>query len=139
MPMKPKQVDVLIIEDQQFDAELISRALYSQAADLTTAIAPTGAAAIEYLQTHSPKAILLDLHLSDMDGCEVLRQIRGHSRTRTIPVLVITGADVDRHRSETHRLGISGYIQKTADLGVLADHLVLFKHLLAKSKLAPAS
>ena len=58
--MKTRQVDVLIVEDQHFDAELISRALYIQAPDLTTAVAPTGGAALEYLATHSPKAILLD-------------------------------------------------------------------------------
>ena len=55
--MKSRQVDVLIIEDNSFDAELICRALYVQASHLTTAVVATGAAAIEYLQTHSSKAI----------------------------------------------------------------------------------
>jgi len=134
--MKSRQVDVLIIEDNSFDAELICRALYVQASHLTTAVVATGAAAIEYLQTHSSKAIMLDLHLPDMDGCDVLRKIREDSRYRTIPVLVITGSDADRQRTEAHRLGISGYIKKTSDLGVLADHLSLFKHLVHRTKCA---
>ena len=137
--MKRRQVDVLIIEDQQFDAELISRALYMQAPHLTVAVAATGAAALEYLQTHSPKAILLDLHLPDMDGCQVLRQIREDSRSRTIPVLVLSGLATDRQSSDAHRLGISGYINKTPDLQALADHLLLFKHLLPGPNLASAS
>jgi CheY-like chemotaxis protein len=136
--MKTRQVDVLIIEDQQFDVELITRALQIQAPDLTAAVATTGAAALEYLQTHLPRAILLDLHLPDMDGCEVLRQIRKDSRSHTIPVLVLSGLAADRQRNEAHRLGISGYINKTPDLQVLADHLLLFKHLLPGPKLASA-
>ena len=122
-------VDVLIVEDQQFDVELILRALHLQAPDLTTAIATTGNAAINYLQTHVPKAILLDLHLPDMDGCELLMQIREDFRYRNVPVIVLTGF-ADRHRNEAQRLGISGYINKTSDLQTLSDRLLLFKHLL---------
>ena len=87
--------------------------------------------------THSPKAILLDLHLPDMDGCEVLKQIRQDSRYGNIPVLILTGFASDRRRNEAHCLGISGYINKTSDLQTLADHLILFKHLLQKA--APPS
>jgi CheY-like chemotaxis protein len=130
--MKARNVDVLIVEDQQFDVELILRALHIQAPDLTTGIVTTGNAAINYLQTHVPKAILLDLHLPDMDGCELLMKIRGDSRYRSVPVIILTGLAADRHRNEAHQLGISGYINKTSNLQALADHLLLFKHLLQK-------
>jgi CheY-like chemotaxis protein len=137
-PMKRRQVNVLIIEDQQFDVELILRALYLHTPDLTAAVAPTGAAAIEYLDTHSPRVILLDLNLPDIDGCELLKKIREDSRFRTIPVIVLTGSSTDRQRNEAYRFGISGYISKTPDLHTLSDHLVLFKHLLQKSTTASA-
>src|SRR5437762_14362173 len=127
-----RQVDVLIIEDQQSDAELVLRALYVHVPDLTAAVAPTASAALDYLQTHSPKAVLLDLHLPDMDGCELLRRIRGESRYRSLPVIVLTGSSADRHREEAHGLGINAFINKTPDLDTLADHLILFKHLLHK-------
>ena len=135
--MKLRQVDVLIVEDQQFDVELILRALYVHTPDLTAAVATTGAAAIEYLQTHSPKAILLDLHLPDTDGCELLRRIREDSRYGGIPIIVLTGSGGDRHRNEANKLGVSGYINKTADVPTLAEHLILFKYLLNK-KLTPS-
>jgi CheY-like chemotaxis protein len=73
-----------------------------------------------------------------MDGCELLRKIRSDFRCRTIPVLVLSGLATDRQRQEAHRLGISGYINKTPDLETLANHLTLFKHLIQKSKLASA-
>jgi len=128
--MKLRDADVLIVEDETFDVELVLHALYVHAPDLKAAVATTGAAAIEYLQTHSPKAILLDLHLPDMDGCELLRRIREDFRCSGIPVIVLTGSSADRHRSEAHRLGISAYINKTPDVRALADHLTLFKQLL---------
>ena len=65
-----------------------------------------------------------------MDGCELLMQIRGDFRYRSVPVIVLTGFAADRHRNEAQRLGISGYINKTSDLQTLSDRLLLFKHLL---------
>ena len=134
--MKLRQVDVLIVEDQQFDVELILRALYVHAPDLTAAVATTAAAAIEYLQTHSPKAILLDLHLPDADGCELLKKIREDGRYGGIPIIVLTGSGTDRHRNEANRLGVTGYVNKTPDVQTLAERLILFKYLLQK-KLTP--
>src|SRR3954469_9362913 len=129
MPMKRREVDVLIVEDQQSDAELVLRALYVHVPDLTAAIAATGSSALQYLETHSPKALLLDLHLPDMDGCELLRRIRLDKRYGKVPVIVLTGSPSDRNREEAHRLGINAFITKTSDVTTLADHLVLFKHL----------
>jgi two-component system, response regulator len=128
--MKLRQVDVLIVEDQQADVELLLRALLMQASHITSAVATTGTEGIEYLQTHSPKAILLDLHLPDMDGCDFLKQIREDRRYRSVPVIVITDFATDRQRREVNGLGISGYIKKTSDLHALSDHLLLFKHLI---------
>lgn len=130
--MKRRQVDVLIIEDQTFDVELVLRALYIHAPNLTAAVATTGKAALEYLETHSPKAILLDLHLPDTDGCDLLKTIRQDLRYTGIPVIVLTGSAIERHRDGAHRLGVSAYVNKTADVQTLSDHLILFKYLLHK-------
>jgi len=47
--MKRREVDVLIVEDQESDAELVLRALYVHVPDLTAAIAATGSSALQYL------------------------------------------------------------------------------------------
>ena len=128
--MKLREVDVLVIEDQADDAELTLRALHIQEPSLTTVVVTTGTAAIDYLQLHSPKTILLDLQLPDMDGFELLKHIRKDSRSRSIPVIVLTGSSAERHHAEAHRLGISAYINKAADMRTLVDRFTLFKHLL---------
>jgi two-component system response regulator len=132
--MKLGQVDVLVVEDHADDAELTLRALHIHEPRLTTAVVTTGIAAIDYLQLHAPKAILLDLRLPDMDGFELLKHIREDSRLRSIPVIVLTGSSADRHRTEAHRLGVNAFINKTADLHGLADHFTIFKHLLFQTK-----
>jgi CheY-like chemotaxis protein len=131
--MKRKPIDVLVIEDQQFDAELVLRALHIHAPELTAVVAETGAAAAEFLKTHSPKVILLDLHLPDMDGCELLRRIRQDPPCTKTPVIVLTGSVLDRDRKDAHGLGINAYINKTSDVAMLAEHLSLFKHLLNRT------
>jgi CheY-like chemotaxis protein len=65
-----------------------------------------------------------------MDGFEVLKHIREDSRSRSIPVIVLTGSSADRQRIEAYRLGVNAYINKTTDLYGLADHLIIFKYLL---------
>ena len=131
--MERKLIDVLVVEDQQFDVELILRALYIHAPELTTVVTETGAAAMGFLQTHSPKVILLDLHLPDMDGCELLRRIRQEPACTKTPVIVLTGSVLDRDRKDAHGLGINAYISKTSDVAMLAEHLSLFKHLLNRT------
>ncbi len=62
-----------------------------------------------------PQLVLLDLKLPRVDGLEVLRRIRGHPRTRTLPVVVLTSSDEERDLVESYRLGVNSYIRKPVD------------------------
>ena len=83
-----------------------------------------GAEALEYVfctgayagrTTENPKVILLDLKLPLVDGIEVLRQIRGDPRTRSIPVVMLTSSSEERDVIETYQLGVNSYIVKPVD------------------------
>jgi DNA-binding response OmpR family regulator len=52
----------------------------------------TGRAALSWLATQSPDLLILDLHLSDMDGHTLLAQLDGDLTTQAVPVLVCSGA-----------------------------------------------
>ena len=82
--MKARDADVLIVEDQPYDAELTMRAVQEVTADLTAAVVTTGRGAIEYLVTHRPKAILV-MKLPDLDGLQVLKIVRSDPRTHSLP------------------------------------------------------
>jgi two-component system response regulator len=115
-------VEVMIVEDSSEDLELTMRSL--RKADLANQIhvARDGVEALDYLfgeGTFSgrppgaqPRVILLDLKLPRVDGIEVLRRLKGHPRTRAVPVVVLTSSKEPNDLSECYRLGVNSYIVK---------------------------
>jgi CheY-like chemotaxis protein len=118
-------VEILIVEDSIEDVELTKKALKDVCITNHIHVVRDGAAALDFLfckgeyahrkRTIRPQLILLDLGLPKIDGLEVLRQIKGDSRTRTIPVIVVTVSDRDRDLAASQRLGAEGYIVKPVD------------------------
>lgn len=110
------EVDVLLVEDNPDDAELTLRALRkSNVADRLLHV-DDGAKAIDFLFGRAggklPRFILLDLKLPKIDGLEVLRRVKGDSRTRTIPVVILTSSKEERDVATSYDLGVNSYIVK---------------------------
>jgi two-component system response regulator len=118
-------VEILLVEDNPHDLELALRAL--RKANLTNRIqvARDGAEALEFLfaeGTYSgrhietgPKMILIDLKLPKIDGLEVLRRVKSDSRTKAIPVVMMTSSQEQNDVVESYRLGANSYIVKPVD------------------------
>jgi len=115
-------VEILLVEDNPQDLELALRAL--QKANLTNHIhtARDGVEALEFLFCEGPhagrkiedvpKVVLLDLKLPRVDGLEVLQRLKSDSRTRTIPVVVLTSSKEPEDVVESYKLGVNSYIVK---------------------------
>jgi DNA-binding response OmpR family regulator len=86
---------ILIIDDEPDMAILLRQVLND--ALFEADIALSGKGGIESAMSGHFDLILLDLRMPDIDGKEVLRQLRSHDRTRHTPVIFITGSapDVD--------------------------------------------
>lgn len=69
---------------------------------------------------HGPRLILLDLKLPKVDGIEVLRQLKGDERTRSIPVVMVTSSREERDIVESYRLGVNSYVVKPVDFDAFA-------------------
>ncbi len=63
-----------------------------------------------------PRIIVLDMHLPGMNGLEVLRRLRADRRTEAVPVLVLTGSDLEDAQIDSFGLGANGYVRKPLDL-----------------------
>lgn len=79
---------ILVIEDEEDIAEIISMILATQQYEVKTVLNPVEAIglAIEY----EPDAILLDLTMPQMSGWEVFKQFRNHEKFKKIPIAIVT-------------------------------------------------
>lgn len=65
--------------------------------------------------------ILLDLNLPEIDGYEVLRQLKGNEKTQSIPIIVLTTTDNPKEIERCYELGCNVYITKPVDYENFAD------------------
>ena len=125
-----EKVEILLVEDNQTDAELTVRALKkSKVANHVTWL-EDGAQALDFLfstgqyagnERQSPKLILLDLKLPKVDGIEMLRRIKADERTRMIPVVMLTSSAEESDIIESYKLGVNSYIVKPVDFGQFSE------------------
>jgi CheY-like chemotaxis protein len=106
---------VLYIEDNLANLRLLERIL-SLRPGVTLMSALQGRRGLELARVHQPDLIILDLHLPDVSGAEVLRQLREEPRTREVPVMILSA---DATPGQIKRLldqGASAYLTKPLDV-----------------------
>ena len=96
---------VLIVEDERDIREVLRR--YLERAGLSVLTTGSGAEALRLLS--SADLVLLDLGLPDIDGTDLLREIRQHER---LPVIVLTARSATEDRIRGLELGADDYVTK---------------------------
>ena len=79
---------VLIVEDDPDNAHLIARVLTGAKYDFL--VTSVGRDALQHARVAQPDAITLDLRLPDIDGLDLLEQLKATRETRDIPVIVVS-------------------------------------------------
>jgi CheY-like chemotaxis protein len=119
---------ILYIEDNLSNLTLVEQILDRyRGVELLSAM--QGRLGLDLAAKHLPDLIILDLHLPDISGTDVLKRLKNEHVTRDIPVVMLT-ADASRAQSEHARLlGASDYLTKPLDVAsfidVIAHHLTL--------------
>jgi len=72
-------------------------------------------------QPDTPYLLLLDIRMPQVDGVEVLRQVKADPELRKIPVSMLTTTDDPREVSRCHELGCSNYLVKPVDYDKFAE------------------
>ena len=115
---------VLVIEDDGTISNFIRVALTAR--DYACQEAANGRTGLMLLTAQNPDVVLLDLGLPDMDGMEVLREIRSFSQ---VPVIVITARDQDNEKALTLDSGADDYLCKPFSMvELLARIRVALRH-----------
>ena len=105
---------VLVVEDDKAIVHLLTTIL--NANDYKVLSVGTGREAISSISSHCPDVVLLDLGLSDMDGIEIIRNVRQWSR---VPIIVLSARNREKDKVEALDLGADDYVTKpfgTAEL-----------------------
>jgi two-component system, response regulator len=120
--MDGKPIEILLVEDNDADAELALHALRKSQLANHIHRARDGEEALDFIfcrgqySTRSfedvPQLILLDLKLPKVDGLQVLQQVKAEPRTRAIPVIILTSSNEERDVAKSYLTGVNSYIQK---------------------------
>jgi CheY-like chemotaxis protein len=126
-----KRVQVLLVEDNETDAELCIRALRKKNLANDLVWLKDGAEALDFIYAHGaysdrdnadkPNLILLDLRMPKVDGVEVLKELKSDERTKTIPVIILTSSTENPDMEKCYRLGANSFVSKPVEFEAFAD------------------
>ncbi|HWP85200.1 MAG TPA: response regulator [Terriglobia bacterium] len=101
---------VLVVDDEPYDRQMMAEVLES--AGYTTLTAAGGAEALRVLAGLRPDAVLLDLVMPEIDGFQVIEQIKASEDLRDLPVFVLTGKDLSELDMEALRRDTRNFFRK---------------------------
>ena len=105
---------ILVVDDHAQVRTSLLRLLASHG-HAATAVAG-GRQALEFLLAHTPRLVVLDFHMPDVDGPGVLRVVRGDARLAALPVVMLTASlGTDAPPAEIAALGVQDWIIKASD------------------------
>ncbi len=121
--MNPETIEVLIIEDNDYDAQIAIRALKENNLHNNLQRLRDGEEAIDYFEKlkkngkiSKPKVIFLDLNMPKVDGHELVEYLKSDKLTEHIPIVIMTSSDLQTDIVKSYDLGVNSYVTKPLDL-----------------------
>jgi CheY-like chemotaxis protein len=128
---EPNEIEILLVEDNPDDLDMALHALRKMNLANRIQVARDGVEALDFIfccgshaarkMENMPKVVLLDLKLPKVDGLEVLRAIKSDTRTKNIPVVVLTSSKEQNDVVSSYQLGVNSYIVKPVNFVQFAE------------------
>ena len=100
----------LVVDDSITMRRVTQRLLERNGLRVLTA--KDGLEALDLLQDHHPKIILLDVEMPRMDGYEFAGRVRANPETAALPIIMVTSRSGEKHRARAIELGVNDYLGK---------------------------
>jgi two-component system response regulator len=123
--MNDKETDILLVEDNPYEAKLAIRALTKHNLANNLFHVEDGAEALDFIfargaYTHRtserlPKIILLDLKLPKISGLDVLKELKSNELTQKIPIIILTSSNQEKDIQVGYQFGVNSYIVKPVE------------------------
>jgi signal transduction histidine kinase len=121
-PTQPAALRLLIIDDNVDLAKGLA-AYFTERSGLVVQVAYTGESGIRLASAFKPDAVLLDIGLPDIDGCEVARRLRARAEFNQVPLIAISGFSTEADRKRARLAGFDRYFVKPVAFQMLHDVL----------------
>ncbi len=115
---------ILYIEDNPENRLLVRRILEAEGYTVTEAV--DGYSGLEAARASVPDLILLDINLPEIDGYELVGQLRRLPGLDSVPIVALTANVMKGDRERTLAAGCNGYIQKPIDVDTLPVQVASF-------------
>lgn len=113
---------ILVVDDDPFYLESIPKIL-AATTNFEIEVASTGFDAGALVVQHNPRMVILDIHLSDMDGRMVCRRIKSRPETQHTRVLAISGFIEPKEEAGLRDYGFDDYLKKPFRAGELTERV----------------
>lgn len=121
---------VMIVDDELEMSRLLKMLLEMEG--FTVVTSPTGNGALETAALEAPDVFMVDYHLHDMSGEDLIRKLRANPALAAVPIVVASGRDVE---PEVKRAGATDFMLKPFEPDALIETL---RRLTAKAATTPA-
>ena len=106
---------MLYVEDNPANLKLVEM-IVQRHPGVELQMAPSGSLGLDLARSCRPDLLLLDIHLPDIDGYQVLARLRADPATRTLPVVAVTAQAMPADVRRVLAAGFDGYLAKPLDL-----------------------
>ena len=113
---------ILVVDDNHDAADSLAMMLRNAGAEVH--VEYDGFGALDALPACCPDAVLLDIGMPKLDGCELARRIRGDPEHGGILLIALTGWGQAADRMRSHEAGIDHHLVKPVDFKILHDLLL---------------
>ncbi len=123
-PLHPRVGKVLLVEDNEFNRDMLSRRLKRSGWQVEVAV--DGVQGLERARDGAFDLILMDMSLPEMDGWSVTRLLKEHLQTRSIPIIALTAHAMNGDRERAILAGCDEFETKPVEYSRLLGKMTNF-------------